>query len=211
MSTCDVVVFDLGNVLIDFDPLPVYRDYFGDDSDGFAAFCASGRIWEILNHGHNIIGSWDTGFDELIRQRPAWRDEVELFRSDWFKFLLGPMTASVAVLQELDRAAVPLYGLTNWPAQVWPPRSHADTLAQHNYDFLQSFRDIVVSGIEQLRKPDPALYRLALERWQLTPERCLFVDDLLDNVEAARDLGMAGHHFHSAAELRDELLALGLI
>jgi len=211
MSTCDVVIFDLGNVLIDFDPLPVYREYFGEDSDGFAAFYASGRIWEILNYGHNIIGGWDVGFDGLIEQRPEWRDEIELFRRDWFKFLLGPMDESVAVLQELNVAAVPLYGLTNWPAQVWPPQSHADSSPQHSYDFLQSFRDIVVSGIEQLRKPDPALYRLALERWQLPPERCLFVDDLVDNVAAARGLGMAGHHFHSATELRRELVALGLL
>jgi len=211
MSACDVVVFDLGNVLIDFDPLPVYRDYFGDDSAGFAAFCASGRIWEILDHGHNTIGDWDVGFASLIEQRPEWRGEIELFRRDWLKFLLGPMTDSVAILQQLKTAAVPLYGLTNWPAQVWPPKNHADSSVQHNYDFLQNFRDIVVSGIEQLRKPDPAFYRLALERWQLPPERCLFVDDLLDNVEAARDLGMAAHHFRSAAELRHELVTLGLL
>jgi 2-haloacid dehalogenase len=211
MTVCDVVIFDLGNVLIDFDPLPVYRDYFGEDSEGFAAFCASGRIWEILNHGHNILGDWDAGFDGLVEQRPQWREEIELFRRDWFKFLLGPMPQSVAVLQELGRAAVPLYGLTNWPAQVWPPKSHGNAAQQHNYDFLDSFRDIVVSGIEQLRKPDPALYRLALDRWQLAPERCLFVDDLLDNVEAARHLGRAGHHFHSAAGLRRELVTLGLL
>ena len=80
-----------------------------------------------------------------------------------------------------------------------------------DYSFLDKFDDIVVSGQEQLRKPAPELYQLALERWQVDPQRCIFVDDLPENVEAANRLGILGHHFTSAEKLAKELTEHGLL
>lgn len=207
----DIVIFDLGNVLIDFDPRHVYKEHFGENKKAFHDFFDNRAMWDILDHGHNSLESWDTSFNSLIAERPELKKEIDIFRRDWFKFVLGPMQESVKIFQRLHKQNVALYALTNWPAQGWPPQSHPDSDKQHNYDFLDNFKDIVVSGVEQMRKPDAAFYQLALERWQVNPERCVFVDDHPENVATANDLGIYGHHFTSAANLESDLQSLGLL
>jgi 2-haloacid dehalogenase len=106
---------------------------------------------------------------------------------------------------------VTLYGLSNWPAQIWPPRSHPESAVQHDYEFLDIFKDIVVSGIEQMKKPSPDIYNLALDRWGVTPEPCIFIDDLMENIDTANSLDILGHHFVSSAKLERELLEHDLL
>lgn len=205
----NVVIFDLGNVLIDFDPRPAYRDHYEGDEEALQHFFESRTMWDILANGHDTLESWDSAFDDFIARRPELKSEVEVFRRDWAKFVLGPMEPSLDLFHRLRNNNVGLYALTNWPAQVWPPFSHPEH--QHDYSFLDHFEDIVVSGIEQLKKPNPEFYQLALNRWGLEPERCIFVDDLEENIEAANRLGILGHHFTSADRLEQELLSHGLL
>jgi 2-haloacid dehalogenase len=207
----DVVIFDLGNVLIDFDPRPVYRDFFSGRTAAFEEFFETRAIWDILDHGHNTLESWDTAFDSFIARRPELREEVDLFRRDWFKFVLGPMIDSVDIFHRLHARNIALFALTNWPAQVWPPQNHAEAIVLHDYGFLDKFQDIVVSGVEQMRKPDIEFYQLAIDRWQLDPERCIFVDDHPENIVAANRLGILGHHFTTAKSLARLLVDHGLI
>jgi len=211
MITRDIVIFDLGNVLIDFDPRHVYREYFDGDKGALQHFFDSRAMWDILDHGHNTLDAWDAAFDDLKAKRPELSGQIDIFCRDWFKFLLGPMQPTVDLFHRLHSNNVAVYGLTNWPSQVWPPRSHPDAIEQHDYSFLEKFDDIVVSGIEQLKKPDPALYQLALDRWQVDPRRCIFVDDLYENIETANSLGIEGHHFTSADNLAKMLAAHKLL
>jgi len=211
VSNRDTVIFDLGNVLIDFDPRPVYRHFFSGREAAFHHFFDSRIIWDILDHGHNTLESWDTAFKTFLAQRPELSDEVDIFRQDWFKFVLGPMMDTVDIFHRLHDRDIALYALTNWPAQVWPPQSHPQADVQHDYGFLDKFQDIVVSGIEQMRKPDAAFYQLAIDRWNIAPGQCIFVDDHPENVMAANNLGILGHHFTSAEKLEALLTDHGLI
>lgn len=112
------------------------------------------------------------------------------------------MTQLVA---DLDAAGVPLFAITNFSHEFWPPfrAGHPDLFA--------SFRDVVVSGEEKLLKPDPAIYRLALDRFGLEGPDALFVDDRLENIEGAQAVGIKGHHFCDSEILRGELMELGLL
>ncbi|MEH6558201.1 MAG: HAD family phosphatase [Oceanicoccus sp.] len=211
MTRRDIVIFDLGNVLIDFDPRQVYREYYKGDELALEHFFESRAMWDILDHGHNTLNSWDTAFDNLKSARPDLKNEIDLFCRDWFKFILGPMQPTLDIFHQLHENNIALYALTNWPSQVWPPQTHPESNVQYDYSFLEKFNDIVVSGIEQIKKPDPALYQLALERWQIDPQRCIFVDDLYENIETANNLGILGHHFTSAEKLAEELKVHGLL
>jgi 2-haloacid dehalogenase len=118
--------------------------------------------------------------------------------------MMHPMPATEAVLAELDGAGRPLYAITNWPADTFPP-------PPDRFGFIDRFRDVVVSGAVRLMKPDPAIFRLALDRFGLRAAAAVFIDDNPPNVEAARALGLHALHFRDAPTLRRDLAALGLL
>ena len=101
MITRDIVIFDLGNVLIDFDPRHVYREYFDGDEEALQHFFDSRAMWDILDHGHNTLDAWDTAFDDLKAKRPELSGQIDIFCRDWFKFLLGPMQPTVDLFYRL--------------------------------------------------------------------------------------------------------------
>jgi 2-haloacid dehalogenase len=110
-----------------------------------------------------------------------------------------------ALVEELDEAGMPLFGITNFSHEFWPPFRAQEA---HLFD---RFRDIIVSGDEKLMKPDPAIYALALERFALAPGEAVFIDDVQANVDSAKANGFVAHHFLDAATLRADLARLGLI
>ena len=116
----------------------------------------------------------------------------------------GAIEETVAILRELKRAGVPLYAVTNWSAETFPS-------AQKRFDFLAEFDGIVVSGEEGVIKPDPRIFRILLDRYDIPADAAVFIDDNPANADAATNLGIHGIHFRSAAELRRELVALGLL
>lgn len=197
------VVFDLGAVLVDWDPRYVYRELFPGDEAGMEAFLAdvTSGSW---NHQMDAGKPWADAVAELVAIHPERRDLIEAYWTRWPDMLGGTIDGTVAILRELIGAGVAAYALTNWSAETFP-------IARERFDFLGWFAGIVVSGEEGLAKPDPALYRVLLERYAIDPATTLFIDDRPDNVVAAESLGMAGVIFRSSDTLRSELVARGLL
>ena len=158
---------------------------------------------------HDSDQSFSDALLSLKQAEPNSRALIEQFEHGWHEFLRGPMDASVAVLEALVAAQVPVFGLTNWPHQTWPPKAAAT--ADHNYGFLQHFKDVVVSGQVKMHKPDEDIYDYALTRFGVRPEEAVFVDDLRENIETANRLGLHGIQFTDAASLHVELTNLGLL
>jgi 2-haloacid dehalogenase len=191
------VVFDLGNVLIPWDPRPVYRRIDAGDEAKVDRFLS-----EVCPTEWNL--SLDRGRDwgEAVAERVAlFPDEAEAIRAydlRWEEMLGPPIAGSVAILEELAGRGVPLYALTNWSAVKFG-------IARARFPFLSLFRDIVVSGEVGLVKPDPAIYRLLLARNALEAASCVFIDDSAANVAAAASLGMRGIRFTDPGNLRRDL------
>jgi 2-haloacid dehalogenase len=198
------VVFDLGAVLIDWDPRYVYRDLFPGDEAAMEAFLAdvTSATW---NHQMDAGKPWADAIAELVAIHPERRALIEAYWTRWSEMLHGDIPDTVAILRELrDRGAVRLFALTNWSAETFP-------VARERFDFLGWFEGIVVSGEEGIAKPDPAIFRILLERYGVAPGDALFVDDRVENVAAAEAVGMRGVVFRTPGALRDELIARGLL
>lgn len=167
-------------------------------------------LFPRMHHAaHDARGSFTEALAPLKHQEPEMVHLIEVFEHRWHEFVRGPLTETVEVLHDLVDAGVPLYGLTNWPHQSWPPRPPAD--APQAYDFLGHFADIVVSGQVQMHKPNDDIYDHALKQFGLQPEQAVFVDDLSENIATADRLGLHGIRFTNAKALRDELEGLGLL
>ncbi len=142
---------------------------------------------------------------ELIARFPEHRDLIAQWGPRFGESVREPVAGMIALVERLDAAGVPLFAITNFSAEFWAPfRTREAAL-------FDRFRDIVVSGAEKLVKPDPAIYALALDRFGLAPGAGLFVDDRLENVEAAERAGLAGHHFTDADRLAADLAGHGLL
>jgi 2-haloacid dehalogenase len=196
------VVFDLGGVLIDWDPRYLYRKLMpADEVEPFLEEIGF-REW---NHAQDAGGTWDEAVETLAALHPGRRDLIAAFPSRFPETFGGPIAASVALLDELHRAGTTrLLALTNWSSGTFP---HA--LA--TFDFLDRFEGIVVSGVEKVAKPDPVLFRILLDRFALVPQETVFIDDAPANVEAADQLGLIALQFTDPAGLRADLSRLGLL
>jgi 2-haloacid dehalogenase len=198
----DIVIFDFGGVLVDWNPRHLYRRLFGADEAGMERFLA-----EVCTPEWNLCQDagrpWAEAVAMLVSQHPAQAELIRAYHERWVEMLAGPIDDSVTILRELDQAGHRLYGLTNWSHETFP-------LARARYSFFDWFDGIVVSGLEGIVKPDARLYVRLLERYDIDPARAVFIDDNLHNVQAAIALGIHGVHFQSPAELRRELAALGL-
>lgn len=199
------VVFDLGGVLIDWDPRLIFQQHFATRGV-LEAFLAE-VFWRAHHACHDTLAPFEETLAPYKRDYPHFAPALDAMATDWQKAVMGPIPETVAVLEELVARDVPVFALSNWPAQTWPPaHPNAD-----DYAFLDHFRSIVVSGQVQLRKPDPAIYKLALEQFGLGAGEALFVDDLAANADAATQAGMIGHQFLSADHLRTRLVSAGLL
>jgi 2-haloacid dehalogenase len=196
------VVFDIGNVLIAWDPRALYRKIFATE-DEVAWF-----LGHVCTHEWNLEQDRGRSFDEAIAEatarHPAYADAIAAYDRRWAETILGPIAGTVAILEELEARGTPLYAITNW---------HQDKFRETRgrFSFLNRFRDIVVSGDERLIKPDPAIYRLLLARNGLAAGSCLFIDDSPRNVAGAEAVGMQAHHFTSPEALRGHLTAAGIL
>lgn len=198
----DTVVFDLGGVLIDWNPRYLYRQLFDDEAamERFLAEVCTG-VW---NERQDAGRPWVEAVATLSADFPEHAPLIEAFRDRWTEMLAGPIHGSVAVLAELKARGVRLYALTNWSQETFP-------LALERYDFLHWFDGIVVSGDEQLIKPDPRIYQRLFERYGVEPARAIYIDDARRNVDAAAALGMHAWWFQGAEGLRAWLASHGLV
>jgi len=199
----DTVLFDLGAVLIDWNPRYLYRPLFDGDDQAMERFLAE-IVPPEWNHQIDAGKPLSEAVTELIHVHPAYADLIALWKDDWAKMLREPISESVAILGELRQRGHRLYALTNWSAETFP-------VARAKFDFLEWFEDIVVSGEVKLAKPDPRVFALAIERCRLDPARTVFIDDSPRNVEAGSNAGLHALHFTGPQQLRTELVRLGLI
>ena len=195
------VVFDLGGVLIDWDPRHLYRRLLPEDEVdpfldeiGFAAW----------NHAQDAGGSWDEAVDRLAARFPHHRDLISAYPARFPETMTGPVPGTVELLRELHARGTRLLALTNWSAETYP---HAVA----TFDFLSLFEDVVVSGVEGVAKPDPAVFALLVQRFDLDPAATVFVDDSPGNVDAAAAAGLQAVLFTGADDLRRDLSRLGLL
>ncbi|MGZ4502204.1 MAG: HAD family hydrolase [Nocardioidaceae bacterium] len=197
----DTVVFDLGGVLIDWDPRYLYRQLLPEgEIDAFLTEIG----FAAWNHAQDAGRPWDEAVAELAGRHPHRRALIEAYPSRFGETMSGPIDDTVTILRELHARGTPLLALTNWSAETFRE-------ARETFSFLELFDAIVVSGEERLAKPDPRIFRLLLDRHGLEPEATVYIDDSPANVETARGLGLAALHFTGPARLRADLAAAGLL
>lgn len=196
------VVFDVGNVLYDWNPRFLYERLIppGPALDAFLREVAT-KEWHFQHDAGRPFA------ETSAELSAAYPDHAELIAA-WgprFTEQLGDMLPGMRdLVLELDAAGVPLYAITNFSGEFWPP------FREREADLFDRFRGIIVSGDELLTKPDPAIYHLALDRFGLRAEECVFVDDRADNVAGAQSVGMEAVLFTDAAALRADLAKLGV-
>ncbi|WP_242119149.1 HAD family hydrolase [Aestuariivivens sediminicola] len=194
----DAVMFDLGGVLIDWNPEYVFLDVFDNDRKKMQWFFDT-----ICTHDWNE--NQDAGYplakatEDRVAMFPEYENEIRMFYGRWVDMLGGAIEESVTILKELiDLKRHKVVALTNWSAETFP-------IALDRFEFLHWFEGIVVSGEEQTRKPFKDIYDIALNRFNLIPEHTIFIDDNLRNVEAARELKINAIKFDNPGQLKQEL------
>jgi len=202
MTARRVVVFDLGGVLIDWNPRYLFRRRFADEEE------MERFLDEVCPPEWNVMQDAGRSIEIAVAERsakfPDFSDHIVAFYDCWEEMLSGSIASSVAILAKLREAGVPLYALTNWSAETFP-------IAQRRFEFLDWFAGTVVSGQEGLIKPDPRIYELLLSRFDLRADELVFIDDSPDNVDGAERLGIHGLNFTSARRLENDLRELGLL
>jgi 2-haloacid dehalogenase len=195
------VVFDLGGVLIDWDPRYLYRSILPDDAavDEFLREVGFGEWNLALDAG----GDWDEAVERLAERHPGRRALIEAFRDRWEETLGEADAEVVAIARELRAAGVRTFALSNWSARTF-------AVARDRFPFLADFEGIVISGDVGTVKPDVAIYRALLERFHLEARQTVFIDDRRVNIEAAERLGIGGIEFSNVRDLRRKLIAAGL-
>jgi 2-haloacid dehalogenase len=196
------VIFDLGAVLIDWNPRYLYRSLI-DDPDEMERFLAEVTT-PAWNHEQDRGRRWADAVAELVERHPHHAELIRAYHARWPEMLGEPIHETVDILAELRDAGVALYALTNWSAETWP-------IALERYPFLGWFRGIVVSGLVGAAKPEAAVFEALVERYGVTPADAVFIDDQPANVDAAVRLGFRGIRFTDATMLRQDLAALGLL
>jgi HAD superfamily hydrolase (TIGR01509 family) len=199
-SRATIVVFDVGNVLLHWDPRLLYRKLFTDEAK------VEWFLREVCSPSFNLELDGGRSFSEAIAELtgrfPDYAEEIRAYDDRWLETTQGLMTDSAEILQTLRRNGVGNYAITNFSAEKF-------SMVRAIYPTLAAFDGIVVSGENNVVKPDPAIYHLLLDRYGLDATDCLFIDDSVKNVAAARAVGMHAHLFESASGLRTELLRHG--
>ena len=198
----DTIIYDLGGVLIDWNPMYVYENYFEKESDRnffFENICTS--EWnEEQDAGRSIAEANEL----LIAQYPNWEQAIRDYYGRWTEMIKGPIQESVDLLESIrNKGNYKLYALTNWSAETFP-------YALSKFEFLSWFEGILVSGEEKTRKPFNDFYLKLFEKYSIPMEKSVFIDDNLRNIEAARKLGIQSIHFTNAANLRIMLPEFGI-
>jgi 2-haloacid dehalogenase len=199
----NTLVFDLGGVLIDWNPEYLYNKIIPDENE---------RKWFLStictpdwNEEQDAGRSLQEATEHLVNKFPGHEAAIRAYYDRWKEMLGGPIHETVEIFRELKtQGRVRLYALTNWSAETFP-------VALELYEFLHWFDGRLVSGEEKVRKPFPEIYQLLIQRFTIDPHQAIYVDDNIRNVLPARELGFVGIHFRTPALFREELKRLGVI
>ncbi|HEY9362125.1 MAG TPA: HAD family phosphatase [Chitinophagaceae bacterium] len=202
MNKINTIIFDLGGVLIDWNPAYVFDTFFDDEEKKkffFENICTPD--WnEQQDAGRKI----QEATNDLVALHPGWEEAIRAYYGRWTEMLGGPITETVDIFRQLkNNSTHKFYALTNWSGELFP-------IALDRYDFLKWFDGIVVSGDEKTRKPFPEIYTTLLSRFNINPQKALFIDDSLRNIKGAEALGINCIHFQSAKTLPHQLNEWGI-
>jgi 2-haloacid dehalogenase len=196
------IIFDLGGVLIDWNPRYVYNQIFDSEERinwFFETICTSD--W---NEQQDAGRSLKEATEELVEKHPEYESQIRAYYGRWEEMLGGPIQPTVDIFEAIkETGKYKFYALTNWSAETFP-------VALKRYNFLSWFDGIVMSGEEKTRKPFPEFYSILLHRYDIKPSEAVFIDDNLRNVKAAEAAGIKAIHFTDPASLASELEALGI-
>ena len=200
-TAINTIIFDLGGVLLDWNPLYVYDDKYFDSQEKrdyfFSTVCNSD--WNEEQDAGRPISE---GTEDLIKRYPDWEKPIRDFYGRWTEMLRGPIPETVELLRKLkEDGKYKLYALTNWQAELFQ-------IALVRYSFLYWFDGRLVSGVEKTRKPFPEFYNLLLSRYKIDPARAIFIDDNLRNIDGGEAVGIKSIHFQSPAQLAGALKEL---
>ena len=191
------IIFDLGGVLINWDPRTLYRKIF--DTEEEIDWFLSNVCTMAWNEEQDAGRTWLEATAVKIQEFPAYAEHIKAYSSRWAEMLGGPVDGTVSILKKLRKNPnYKIYALTNWSAETFP-------IALERYDFLKLFDGIVVSGIEKVRKPFPEIFQLILSRYNIEASKALFIDDNMLNIAAAQNQGIDTIHFSSLGDLQQEL------
>ncbi|UKB85208.1 HAD family phosphatase [Chryseobacterium sp. MEBOG06] len=195
------IIFDLGGVLLDWNPRYFYRNIFKDPAE--MEWFLSNICTDDWNLEQDRGRTFEEGISILKRKYPQHSVNIQFYFSQWEKMLIGEIPGTVHVLKELKKKYA-IYGLTNWSEETFP-------IAYNRFDFFKLLDGIVVSGTEKMIKPDKEIFRVLLDRYNLKAEDCLFIDDNKDNIQSASELGFESIHFSSANQLSSVLKLKGVL
>jgi len=203
MVGTNTIIFDLGGVLIDWNPDYVYRKIFSNEDDMqwfYKNICTPD--W---NEEQDAGRSLKEATELLVQEYPEHEENIRAYYDRWEEMLGGPIHGTVKILARLkENPEYRTYALTNWSAETF-------SIALSKYDFLHWFDGRIVSGEEKTRKPFPEIYKLLISRFHIDPSNAVYIDDNPRNLQPARDLGMQTIHFQSPQQLETELQKLGIM
>ncbi len=201
--TAKIALFDLGNVVVDWEPARLYRQLMNTREEADCFFRDICTLAWHTNHDRGM--AMDENIDALIAHHPDKADYIRAWKSGWLEMFHGYVDGVPAILDALRQKSTPMYALTNFPAEKWD-----ETVAA--FPYLGAFDDVIVSGVEKCVKPDPKIYEITLARMgNPSPRTVIFFDDRLDNVRAAQALGFQARQFIDAPTLKRDLEDVGLL
>jgi 2-haloacid dehalogenase len=201
-ATITTVVFDLGGVLIDWDPRHLYRQLFSDPQE-MEVFLRD-VVSPDWNAQQDAGRTWVEATAELLERHPDHEEMIRAYTERWADMLAGPIEGTVDILRDVRDRGHRVYALTNWSAETFPR-------ALGMFPFLDWFEGIVVSGTERLTKPDPEIWHRLVARYAIEPTQAVYIDDMPHNAEVAAELGFHAIRFEDPAQLRARLVELGAL
>lgn len=202
-SPIKAIIFDFGNVLLEWDPRNVYQRFFPNDLEGMEHFLKEINFME-WNLQQDKGRPFSQGVAVLSGQFPHRSDLIRAYHDHWIDSVGESIAGTVDLLRQLKQAGYPLYGLSNWSAETFP-------YAREKYDFFDLFDDMVISGEVGHVKPDPEIFQILLDKIGRPAQECLLIDDSLPNIQQAKKMGFAVVHFQAPEQLEKELKQLHLI
>lgn len=197
------IIFDFGAVLVDWNRRYYYDKFFKGDKEKEDYFLDNICTLE-WNNSFDGGADMQEGCEKLAEEYPEWREAILAYRPHWCEMMADEIPGMKKLVLDLKAAGMPVFGLTNWSAQTFP-------WVYENYEIIRLVDNIVCSGFEKMTKPDPAIFRLLLDRYGLKAEECLFIDDNAVNTKAAEALGINIHQFKDEPTLRSLLESLGIL
>jgi 2-haloacid dehalogenase len=196
------IIFDLGGVLVDWNPRYLYRKIFKDqgEMEFFLSQICSPDWNAQMDRGY----PFKTAIGELTDQHPEYALHIQAFFWRWEEMILGSFPETVKILEEIKAAGYPLAGLSNWSGETLPR-------VAHRFEFLAWLDPLVVSGEVEMVKPDPEIFQYLLKTIQRDPEECIFIDDSEINIQTAEELGFECIHYISPIQLRSRLGELEIL